>query len=400
MKKLAEASDRLKGQEMFQILERVKELEKQGEKIFHFELGDPGFRSPDVAFEAICKSIQDGETHYTNSSGVPDLRKEVVEFVEKNKRFKTNEKQILITPGANIQIFYAAACIANSGDEIIVPDPAFVSYFSILDFLDIKIIRVPLLEENNFRLNPSDVEKAITDKTKMIIINSPSNPTGSVMTTEEIKEIYEIAKKHDLFLVSDEIYGNIVYNGNYPFSAGQLDNCQERVIIIDGLSKRYAMTGWRIGFMIAPENLIRKMALLLETTSSCVSPFIQRAAIAVLRKDEAISLNNVQKLKKRRDVLVEGLNSLPGVKCLNPEGAFYAFPNIKGTGMTGREFCEFMLEKARVAISPGDVFGKYGEDYVRLSYSKISEEDIKKAVDKMKAVLEKSIKNSQIKNKE
>jgi len=386
MRRLSEASERLEGQPMFSILAKANELEKKGRNIIHLELGDPDFDSPRNAIEAAYDSLNRGETHYTGSYGLSDLREEVVNFIEKNKKFKPDLSQTLITPGANIQIYYAVACTTNPGEEVIVPDPGFVSYFSIIDFLGVKPVRIPLYEENNFRLNPQDLEKAITDKTRMIIVNSPSNPTGAVINSKEMEEIYGLAKRHDLFLLTDEVYGNMIY-GNQDFkSPSTFDECKERTILMDSLSKRYSMTGWRLGFMVAPEKLNDKMRLLLETTSSCVSPFIQRAAIEVIKNSEKRAEEITREFEKRKNFLVRGLNTIEGVSCLEPGGAFYAFPNIKRTGMSSREFADFMLEKAGIALAPGDIFGKYGEGYVRISYT-VSPEKIEEAVSRMKSAL-------------
>lgn len=373
---------------MFQILAKARALEKQGKKIIHFELGDPDFSSPNEAVEGVVNSLNRGETHYTVSNGIPELRQEVAKTIQERDGFIPDLDQILITPGANIQIYYAIACTTNPGEEVIVPDPSFVSYFSIMDLLNVQAVRVPLHEENQFRLNPKDVEAAITDKTRLIILNSPSNPTGSVMTPQEIQEIYEIAKRHDIFVLTDEVYRGLVYNDEQEFvSPVKFDECKERTILVDGFSKRYAMTGWRMGFMVGPKELIRKMTLLLETLNSCVPVFLQKACIEVLKNSNSKTHEMHNEFQKRRDLLVNGLNTLSGVSCINPKGAFYAFANIKETGMSSREFSNFMLENAGVALAPGDLFGNHGSGYVRFSYT-CSLEDIQEAINRMQSALE------------
>lgn len=388
MKKLSDAAQKLEGQKMFQILALARELEEKGKKILHFELGDPDFDTPDNITKATIKALKNGETHYAPSSGLIELKKAASDVTLKSRGFRPTLEQLLVCPGANVMIYYAAACLVNPGEEVIVPDPGFVSYFSILKFLGIKIVRVPLYEKNKFQLNPEDVKKAITDKTRMIIINSPSNPTGAVMAKNEIKKIYEIAKHYDVYLLSDEIYARMIYEeaGTKHYSPSKFDHCKERTIIVNGFSKSYAMTGWRLGVATGPEEVIAKMSLLLETTTSCVSPFIQRAGIEALRGGQEKILKMIKEFRKRRNILVEGLNSLPGVSCLNPKGAFYAFPNIKKSGLTSEEFADLMLYQAGVALTPGPIFGEYAQGYVRLSYTN-SVEIINEAIKKMKKVL-------------
>jgi len=390
-KRLSDAAHRLEGQKMFQILAKAKELERQGKEILHFELGDPDFDTPPNIVQSALESLKKGETHYVPSSGLLELREAAADVTERSRKFRPDIDQLLVCPGANVMIYYAAACAVNPGEEVIVPDPGFASYYSILKYMGIKIVRVPLYEENEFRLAPDDVQKAITDKTRMVIMNSPSNPTGAVMTEDEVKRMYEIAEKYDVYLVSDEIYARMVYkeaNTNHH-SPSKFDHCKERTIIINGFSKSYAMTGWRLGVATGPSELISKMGLLLETTTSCVSPFIQRAGIEALKGGQEPIQKMIDEYRKRRDIILEGLNSLPGVSCLKPKGAFYVFPNIKGTGLTSEEYADLMLEKAGVALAPGPIFGEYARGYVRLCYAN-SISNIDKAIERMRAVLEKS----------
>lgn len=387
MRGFSDLAGRLQGQEMFQILKRAKEFEARGKSIIHFELGDPDFDTPKDIINACYDSLRKGFTHYAPSSGLLELKVAAADSTERGRRkFRPELSQLLVTPGANIQIDLAISCTTNPGEEIIVPDPGFVSYFSIINARGVKSVRVPVYEKNEFRLNPKDVEEKITDKTKMIIINSPNNPLGAVMTPEEIKQIYDIVKRHDLWLLSDEIYTRLIYDDVEFSSPSIYDHCKERTIIVNGFSKSHAMTGWRIGVMTAPEDLTEKAGLLLETSLSCVSPFIQKAAIEALSGNGLHSEVMVKEYKKRRDLIVEGLNSLPKISCLKPQGAFYVFPNIKETGMTSRDFADLMMEKAGVALTPGPIFGNYGEGYVRLSYAN-SIENIEKGVERMRIVL-------------
>lgn len=390
MKKISKAAHRLKGQAMFQILARVRELEKKGKDVIHFELGDPDFDTPDNIANAACDAISKGETHYAPSSGIKDLKLAAAAVTLRSRGFTPDLNQLLVCAGANVMIYYAIACSVDPGGEVIVPDPGFVSYFSIMDYLGVTPVRIPLLEQNEFRLNPMDVEKAINDNTRMIIINSPSNPTGAMMRKDEIEQIYKIAKKHDVYLLSDEVYARMVYESDDEkyFSPSRFDHCKERTIVVNGFSKSYAMTGWRLGVATGPSDLIEKMGLLLETTTSCVSPFIQRAGIEALEGSQERIYDMIAEYQKRRDIMVKGLNSLPGISCLNPKGAFYVFPNIKETGMSSDKFTEFMLENAGIALTPGNVFGENGEGYVRLCYVN-SIENIKDGIERMRSALNK-----------
>jgi aspartate/methionine/tyrosine aminotransferase len=310
------------------------------------------------------------------------------EITKRSRGFKPKVAQILVTPGANVQIFYAVACAVNPGEEVIISDPAFVSYNSIINFLGVKPVKVPLFEDNQFRLDPDDVEKAITDKTRMIIINSPHNPTGSVMTEDETRRIYEIAEKHDIYLVSDEVYARMIYkDAETCFSSpSKYDECKVRTIVVHSFSKSYAMTGWRIGAVTGPEDIIAKMGLLLETTTSCVSPFLQEAAIEALTGSQKAIDDMVVNFRQRRDLIVDGLNTIPGISCIKPKGAFYAFPNIKKTGYTSEQFASLIIEKAGVAVCPGNYFGEHGEGYVRFCYAN-SPENIRKGIEKIRKVL-------------
>lgn len=389
MRRFSDAALRLEGQKMFQILASAKELEKSGETIIHFEIGDPDFDTPQNIVDAGCRSLQAGDTHYTTSLGLEAFREVAARVTKRSRGFEPSINQILVTPGGNVQLFYAIACTVDPGEEVIIADPSFVSYRAIIRFLGAKAVTVPLYEENQFRLNPDDVAKAVTSKTRMIIINSPHNPTGAVMTADEMRKIYEIAEKHDVYLVSDEVYGRMIYEDAHTAfaSPSRFDECKERTIIVHSFSKSYAMTGWRVGAVTAPEDLIDRMALLLETTSSCVAPFVQMAAIEALEGSQSEINDMVTEFRRRRDLIVRKLNELPGVSCSEPKGAFYAFPNIRKTGMSSMEFSERMLREARVATCPGHFFGEHGEGYVRFCYAN-SMENIDRGLEQVKAVLE------------
>ena len=388
MKKLSELSNRIDGQPMFKLLDKVKKLELEGKNIIHFEIGDPDFETPENISNAGINAIKNGFTHYVSSFGLTEFRHKICETTEKSRGFKPNLDQVLVTPGANIAIFYAISCVANPGEEVIVPDPGFPTYYSTIKMCNVKAIRVPLLESNKFRMNPKDIEDSITEKTRMIIINSPQNPTGSVMTDDEIKMTYEIAQKHDLYLYSDEIYARMVYKDSVFNSPSVYDKCKERTIISNGFSKAFAMTGWRLGAVIGPSNVIEKMRLLLETTSSCVPPFIQKAGIEAIEGDQTLQKNMYLEYEKRRDLIVNGINSITGLDCISPGGAFYVFVNIKKTGMTSESFCDYILEDSGVAILPGTSFGEFGEGFVRICYA-VDQDEIKNALERIKKSISK-----------
>lgn len=385
MRKLSKIADGLIGQPMFHILARAQELERAGKKIIHFEIGDPNFHSPVHAVSAAKKALDANLTHYTNSMGIREFREAVSQHTELNLGFRPSIEQILICP-ANAVIDFVTRCVADPGDEIIYPDPGFSTYYSVINYNRMAPVGIPLREENDFHMLADEIRKKITDKTKLIIINSPNNPTGSVLNEKEILEIAEIAEEHDIYLLSDEVYMKIIYDKSH-FSPSVIDRCKERTIILNSLSKAYAMSGWRLGYAIGPVKLVEKLGLLLQTIISCLPAFTQHGGIAAILGDQQILTQRAKKLRERRDLLVGGLNRLSGISCVVPEGAFYAFPNIRDTGLTSDEFCKRMLEEAGVCMVSGNSFGKYGEGFVRLCYASTEMEVIEEALNKMEKVL-------------
>tara|TARA_B100000686_G_C16801940_1_gene986714 strand:- start:3547 stop:4716 length:1170 start_codon:yes stop_codon:yes gene_type:complete len=384
MLQLSELSHSLVGQEMFQILAQAQEMEREGREVLHFEIGEPDFRTPENISEAAIAAIQGGDTHYTNSMGLHEFRREAILATERSRGFRPDLEQILVTPGANVQIYLAIACSVNPGEEVIIPDPGFVSYASIAKSLGAIPVRVKLHEKNGFRMDPMDVSDLITPKTRMLIMNSPSNPTGAVATEEEILQLYELAMANGIYLLSDEIYTRMIYNESEVgfCSPSRYDECRTNCILVNGFSKSYAMTGWRLGVVTGPQALIRKMGLLLETTLSCTSPFIQRAGIEALRGSQKEIEKMVEAYRNRRDQLIDGLNSIPGFRCSRPGGAFYAFPNITATGYSSEELAKRLMFDLGIIVSPGTIFGKFGEGFIRLCYA-TSEQNIERALDKM-----------------
>ncbi|MDD5716656.1 MAG: pyridoxal phosphate-dependent aminotransferase [Sulfuricurvum sp.] len=388
MKSLSNIAYNIDGQPMFKILDKAQKLEREGKEILHFELGEPDFDTPSNIVDAACASLKNGETHYTSSMGLYDFRRAVQETTLKSRGFTPDLEQVLVTPGANSIIYFTIKCLVNPGEEVIVPDPGFPTYYSAIKACDAKAVRVELKESNQFRLDPNDLEKVITPNTRLIILNTPSNPTGSVMTADEIKRVAEIAQKHDIYLLSDEIYGRLIFNNEKSFlSPSYLDQCKERTIIINGFSKAFAMTGWRLGVAIGPAEVIEKMGLLVSTIVSCVPTFIQRAGIEAIIGDQESLLKMKDEYNERRKILVNGLNAIEGISCTEPDGAIYAFPNITGTGMSSDEFADFALEKAQIALLPGNNFGEAGEGFVRICYVN-TKENIIKALENLKKALE------------
>lgn len=384
---LSDAAELLQGQPMFKILSRIKEMERAGENIVHFEIGDPDFATPKNIIEAGKKALDDGFTHYSDSMGDYDFRSVVAENNLKTRGFKPDIKQILVAPGANMMIYYAVRCLVNPGDEVIVQDPCFPTYLSVFNFCGVKPVFVPLHEKNEFRLDPKELEAKITDKTRLIILNSPHNPTGAIMLPEELEEVGHIALKHKIYLYSDEIYSRLNYGDTPFYSPSALDKCKEYIIVANGFSKAFAMTGWRLGVGIGPEHVMEKMGLLLQTTSSCVPSFVQKAGKEAVEGNQDAVIQMMCEYKKRRDILVRGLNEIKGIDCLNPGGAFYVFPNIRATGLSSKEFAYRVLEEAKVGVCAGSDFGACGEGFIRLCYA-TSQEQIIEGVRRIKYFVE------------
>jgi len=362
---------------MFQIMEQAQSLERHGKKIYHFEIGDPDFSSPVVAKEALKEAIDNNLTKYAPSSGLLEYRQACQTMTKRSRGFTPDLSQLLVTPGANVQIYLACACLLDPGDEVIVQDPCFVSYESIINSLRGNVIRVPLKESNRFVVDPADIARLISPKTKAIVINSPHNPTGSVISEEIFREIYRICDEHDVYLLSDEVYGRMIFDDSDVsfFSPSQIDSCQSRTVIFHSLSKTYAMTGWRIGAVTGPSSLISKMTLLYETINSCVPPFIQYAAAKLLMQDPQASQQMINHYSRRRDVFMKRLKEVDRWSCIAPLGAFYAFVNINKTGMDSESYANYLLNRFGIATCPGVYFGPGGEGYLRFSFAN-SEENL------------------------
>ena len=380
----APSLDRLHSEAAFEVLAKAKALERKGKKVLHFEIGEPDFNTPEIVKDEAKKSLDKNFTHYVPSQGIIELREAVCEYIEKTRNFRPTPEQVLIVPGVKPGIFYSMLSLINEGDEVIYPDPGFPTYSSLVDYTSAGDVPLKLLEKNEFRMSPDDINEKITKKTKLIILNSPHNPTGSMLKKDEIKAIYGIAEDNDVYLLSDEVYSQMTYEQKH-YSVSEYDNASERSILIDGFSKSFAMTGWRLGYAIGPEELIKKMTVFLINSVSCTNAFIQKAGITALKDFDSVK-KMVDKFRERRNVIVKGLNEVNGFRCIMPMGAFYAFPNITETGKTSKELADYLLEKSGIAVLPGTAFGPGGEGYLRFSYAS-SIENIKEAIEKMKDVL-------------
>ena len=372
----------------FEVLAKAKALEKQGKDVVHLEIGEPDFDTPKNIKEAAVKALYAGYTHYVPSAGIPELREAIANHIAETRKIPVSPEEVVVTPGAKPIMFFAIMACVNPGDEVLYPNPGFPIYESVVNFVGAKPVPVPLPEEKDFKFDIEFVKKNITKKTKMIIINSPENPTGGVLEREDLKVIADlIANRDDVLVLSDEIYDRIVYEGKHE-SIASLPGMKEKTIILNGFSKIYAMTGWRLGYGVMRKDLALKMAQLMTNTNSCTSAFTQMAGVEALKGPQEEPAKMVAEFRRRREVIVDGLNKIDGITCRKPRGAFYVFPNITKTGMESRKLGDYLLNDAGVAVLPGTSFGKYGEGYLRLSFAN-SVANIQKALERISAALEK-----------
>lgn len=384
--KLATRMDRLGTETAFEVLVRARALEAEGQHVIHLEVGEPDFDTPSNIIEAGCDALRSGWTHYGPAAGLPDLRKAIADYLNRSRGTTYNADNIVVTPGGKPIMFFVILALLEAGDEAIYPNPGFPIYESMINFTGAKAVPSPILEENDFALDVNGLEALITPKTKLLIINSPANPTGGVLNREEIAAIAELAVKHDLIVLADEIYSEILYEGEHV-SIATMPGMAERTIILDGFSKTYAMTGWRLGYGAMSPDFAEVIAKLMVNSNSCTSMAVQRAGLEALTgpQDEAKAM--VEAFQRRRDLIVDGLNAIDGISCLRPKGAFYVFPNITGTGMKSKPFADMLLQDHGVAALSGTAFGDYGEGYLRLSYAN-SEENLSKALERVAAAVE------------
>ena len=369
----------------FEVLARCKQLEAQGKSIIHLEIGEPDFDTPKNICEAAIKAIRDGNTHYSPSVGIPRAREVVAQYISKTRNVDVSAENAIIMPGVKPLVFDAILAIINPGDEVIVPNPGYPAYESVTNFLGARPVPMRLREENDFRFLVEELKELITPKTRMVVINSPQNPTGGVLTKEDLEAIYELAEKHDLWIMSDEIYSRIVYDKEFQ-SIGSIPGALKRTILLDGMSKTYAMTGWRLGYAVVPTRLSEHLDKLAINNFSCNNTFNLYALIEALTGPQDDVDRMVAEFNRRRDVIVDGLNEIDGIHCLKPLGAFYAFANITETGMKSAELAEMLLNETGVACLAGTAFGEYGEGYLRFSYAN-SVENIKEALSRIEKAL-------------
>jgi aspartate/methionine/tyrosine aminotransferase len=382
--RFAERMSRLGTEGAFEVLARARRLEAEGKKVVHLEIGEPDFATPDNIVEAGISAMQNGYTHYTPASGILEAREAVAAFVGRTLRTEVDPGEVVLVPGSkNVLLFTLLACI-EPGDEVILPDPGYPAYASQVNFIGGVPKPVTLREESGFRMDLDELASLITPKTRMLIVNTPQNPTGGVLTAEDVKFVCELAHKHDLLVVSDEIYSQLVY-GFQHVSPLSHPGMRERTVLMDGLSKSYAMTGWRLGYAVAPKALAAKLDTLMINSSSCAAGFTQMAAIEALSAPESehAVARMVKVFEHRRNLIVDGLNAIPGMRCARPEGAFYAFPNIEGTGFDEHELADRLLSEAGVAVLPGTAFGRAGKGFIRLAYTQ-SEDELKLGLDRIR----------------
>ena len=379
--KLAKRLSKLGTESAFQVLVKAKALEAQGREIIHLEIGEPDFPTPEAVIESAKQALNQGYTHYCGPAGLNELRVAIANEVSQTRGISVDPDWVVITPGAKPIMFYLILAVVDEGDEVITPNPGFPIYESMINFVGGKPIPLPLIEEHNFRFRVEDLKQRVTPKTKLIIMNSPQNPTGGVLTRSDLEAIADIARDKDIWVLSDEIYGKILYEGEHQ-SISSFPGMLDRTIILDGFSKTYAMTGWRLGYGVMHPDLQKHISTLVTNSVSCTAPFIQRAGLEALANTQAEVCQMVQEFRKRRDFVWKRLNAIPGIRCVCPPGAFYLFPNIRSFGMTSGDFADKLLDSAGVAVLSGASFGEYGEGFIRLSYAN-SMENLAKALDRI-----------------
>ena len=370
---------RLGTESAFEVLARARALEATGRKIIHLEIGEPDFDTPAHITFAAADALKDGYTHYGPAPGLPEVRQAIGEFFGRTGRPSYPLDQIVVTPGAKPIMFFAIMVLCEEGDEVLYPDPGFPMYESISNFAGAKPVPVPLREENEFRMDPDEVASLVTDRTKLLVLNTPHNPCGSALTREDVEALARVALEHDLYVLSDEVYWAIRYGGDHA-SIASLDGMADRTILLDGCSKTFAMTGWRLGFGAFPSPLVEPVTRLVINSVSCTSSFSQRAILAALTGPWEPVQAMIDEFHKRRDIIVEGLNRIPGISCIEPAGAFYVFPNVKQLGIPSERVAGHLLEEAGVAGLSGTAFGQQGQGYLRFSYAN-SVEAIREALD-------------------
>lgn len=375
---LANRLSRLGTESAFEVLARARKLEAEGATVVHLEIGEPDFPTPRNICDAAIKAINDEKTHYCPSAGVPEARQVVADYVSKTRKCEVKPENVVIMPGGKPIIFNAIFALVNEGDEVIVPTPGYPIYESVVNYVGAKPVFLKLREENDFRFSVDELKSLITPKTSMMIINSPQNPTGGVLNMSDLEAIHKLGVENDIWIFTDEIYSRMVYDAEFQ-SIMSIPGAAERTIMMDGMSKTYSMTGWRLGYGVMPVEVAEVMTKLAINNFSCTTTFAQDGLIEALTGPQDAVDEMVAQFKKRRDVFVDGLNKIDGIKCTKPLGAFYVYPNITGTGKDSRTLAKALLEEAHVACLSGTAFGAFGEGYLRFSYAN-SVENIQEAL--------------------
>jgi aspartate/methionine/tyrosine aminotransferase len=382
---IAKRMSRLGTETAFEVLAKAKQLEREGRDIVHLEIGEPDFDTPANIKEAAKKALDQGWTHYGPSGGLPEHRETISKYMKERWDLDYSPDEIVVVPGAKPIMFFTILACVEEGDEVIYPNPGFPIYESMIDYIGAKAVPIRLREELDFRLDVAELASLVTKKTRLLIVNSPANPTGGVLTKEDLAAVAELAIKNDLIVLTDEVYNRIIYEGEHH-SVASFPGMKERTVLIDGYSKTYAMTGWRLGWGAMPKDLAPHVTRLMTNSNSCTCSFSQIAGIEGLTGPQEDPAKMVEAFRARRDVIVDGLNSLPGMTCKKPKGAFYVFPNITATGKDEKWLADYFLDEAGVACLAGTSFGEYGKGYIRFSYAN-SVENIEKAIGRMAEAL-------------
>ena len=376
--RIAERMHRIGTESAFEVAARARALEAEGRPMIHLEIGEPDFDTPTHIRQAASAALEAGYTHYGPATGLPELRAALAEHIGKKRNLRVDPNHVVVTPGAKPIMFYTILALCDPGDQVIYPNPGFPIYESMINFIGAEAVPLQLTERRQFHFDIEDLENLVSDRTRMIVLNSPHNPTGGALTQGDLQRIAELALEHDIIVLADEIYSDLVYEGEHH-SILQFPGMLERTVLLDGFSKTYAMTGWRLGYGLFPAPLIPHISRLIINSVSCTSTFSQRAALAALTGPTEEVDAMAQAFVRRRELIVRGLNTIPGLSCIWPQGAFYAFPNISGTGMDSRAYADYLMMEANVAVLPGTAFGAFGEGYIRISFAN-SEENLSEAL--------------------
>ena len=384
--KLAERMNRIGVETAFEVLVRARALEAQGRDIIHLEIGEPDFDTPRHIVEAGKQALDEGWTHYGPTQGLPELREAIASYICRTRGIKVGAEHVCVVPGGKPIIFFPLMALVEPGDEVIYPNPGFPIYESMINFLGAKPVPIPLVEERGFSFDLNVLKDSLSPKTKMLILNSPHNPTGGVIPAADVRAIADLVRDRDLVILSDEIYTRIYFDAQPPLSIATLPGMLEKTIILDGFSKTYAMTGWRLGYGVMPAWLVDPVNKLMVNSNSCTASFTQRAGIVALNGPQDDVTKMVEEFRRRRDAFCAALNTLPGFRCPIPGGAFYAFPNVQGTGWKSKELADALLQKAGVACLSGTAFGAFGDGYLRFSIAN-SYEKLMDAVERIRKLL-------------